>query len=292
MNGVGYPDPPLSHFRATEIWHTARPDRTAGDGWLGRAFTAPREGSTPSATHGVRAVAFDRQAPQSFSGAGSNTLTLRAFGDLRLPARIRDVDVLYRAWSSQPGVRGQVGRAGHAAWETARSIAALKPAKEGFSGRLGADLAQALSLLDARLGVDVLQLAFDGFDTHANQAEAHARLLGELGTNLRAFQRGVEARGLGREVVCVVFSEFGRRPEENLSAGTDHGTAGPVFVLGEQVRAGLHGAQPSLDPHHLVNENLRFTTDFRRIYAALLEGPLALDPHPLIGSHEPLDLWS
>lgn len=284
VNGVGYPNPDFSHFRSLEIWHTARPDRTSGEGWLGLALRA-RDASGP-----VTGVAFDRHPPQCLSGAGPGVLTLRDFRALRLPRGLRDVETLYRASAHLPRARGVVGRAGRDGLAAAREIASLKPADGAFTGRLGEDLRRALALLDARLGVEVIHLAFDGFDTHANQREPHANLLRELGTNLRAFQEGLDARGLGARVVTVVYSEFGRRAAENLSGGTDHGAAAPLFVIGDGVRHGLHGPHPRLDD--LDDGNLRFTTDFRRVYAALLRDALVLDPSPILGSFPPLELLS
>jgi uncharacterized protein (DUF1501 family) len=134
----------------------------------------------------------------------------------------------------------------------------------------------------------VIQLSFGGFDTHAGQAGQHNQILTQLGNNLRAFQEQIESLGLGDRVVTTVFSEFGRRARENLSGGTDHGWAYPCFVLGKGVKPGFHGAQPSLED--LDNDNLRYTTDFRRLYASLLRDFLEVDPKPVVGDFEPLGL--
>ena len=147
-----------------------------------------------------------------------------------------------------------------------------------------------MALLQADLDLEVLQLSFGGFDTHAGQAGSHNRLLGELGNNLRVFQDELEKAGLGEKVVTVVFSEFGRRVPENLSAGTDHGSAGPVIVVGQGVRPGFVGDPPSLED--LDGDNLRYTTDFRRLYAALLGACFGLDPKPIVGDYAPLELFA
>ena len=196
----------------------------------------------------------------------------------------------WNAYESLPGRRGEIGAAGAQAIEVADRIAKLKPAGGPFYGRLGTELRKVLALLKAKLDLECIQLSFGGFDTHAGQAGQHNRLLTEMGNNLRAFQEQIEAAGLGDRVVTVVFSEFGRRATENLSAGTDHGSAGPVFVIGKGVAPGFHGPQPSLDD--LDGENLKFTTDFRRVYAALLSHCFALDPEPVIGAHAPLELFA
>lgn len=110
----------------------------------------------------------------------------------------------------------------------------------------------------------VVSVRMDGFDTHADQLPTHARLLGELAEALATFQADIESRGLADRVMLMAWSEFGRRPAENAANGTDHGTAGPVFVLGKNVRGGLHGRAPSLRDTDFGN--LLHTVDFRRAY--------------------------
>lgn len=284
VNGAGYPEPNYSHFRATEIWFTAQPERTPVDGWMGRALDAS------AAKKPLRAVAFGKEAPLSLACASPGVVTMTEFSRFQLPKAMRSAAALWRAYETLPGRRGAVGEAGAQAIEVADRIAKLKPAAGPFAGRLGGELRKVLALLEADLDLECIQLAFGGFDTHAGQAGQHARLLGELGRNLQVFQNLLEQKGLADRVVTVVFSEFGRRVKENLSAGTDHGSAGPVFVVGTGLNGGFHGAQPSLED--LDGDNLRFTTDFRRIYAALLRQCFDLDPRPVVGDHAPLELFA
>ncbi|MHC5010339.1 MAG: DUF1501 domain-containing protein [Planctomycetota bacterium] len=284
VNGVGYPQPDFSHFRSTEIWYTGRPERTSTHGWAGRALaSAPR-------TAPIRAVALDREPPQSLHGAGPGIATFRDFKRFQVPAELRRVRQLYEAYREDAGMRGDLGEAGAAALDVAERISKLEPVSGPYRGGLGDDLRRVLALLESDLGIEVIHLAFDGFDTHANQRDAHRNLLSALGDNLDAYQDRLAQRGLAERVVTVVFSEFGRRATENLSAGTDHGTAGPVFVLGAGLQPGFHGSAPDLDD--LVQENLRFTTDFRHIYAAVLKDAMDLDPAPLVGDFPPLELFS
>lgn len=284
VNGVGYPEPNYSHFRATEIWFTAQPERSPSDGWIGRALDhVPSE-------RPLRAVALGKEAPLSLACASPGVVTMTDFSRFRLPDGMAPAAALWRAYESLPGRRGEIGAAGAQAIEVADRIAQLKPAAGPFSGRLGDELRKVLALLQADLGLECIQLAFGGFDTHAAQAGQHARLLAELGNNLRAFQGELEKTDLADRVVTVVFSEFGRRVKENLSAGTDHGSAGPVFVVGKGLNAGLLGAPPSLED--LDGDNLRFTTDFRRIYAALVEACFELDASSVLGDHRPLELFA
>jgi uncharacterized protein (DUF1501 family) len=116
----------------------------------------------------------------------------------------------------------------------------------------------------------VHRVTFTGFDTHANQAAKHGRLLERVGRSLADFQERLRRDGTSRQVLTVVYSEFGRRPEENVSGGTDHGTAGPVFLIGDGVAGGIHGTMPRLDD--LEHGDLRHVVDYRRVYATVLRG--------------------
>jgi uncharacterized protein (DUF1501 family) len=285
--GVGYPRPDYSHFRATEIWQTAEPDRAPRLGWVGRAL-----GERPRAVP-LRALAIAREQPLALVAAEPTVATLTDFARFRLPVGLEDVAALYASGagggSGATGAVAEVAHAGERALALAARIASLKPADGPFQGALGGDLRKALALLAADLDLEALHLGFGGFDTHAAQARPHGELLGQLAQNLAAWQGELARRKLDERVVTVVYSEFGRRAEENASAGTDHGSAGPVFVLGAGLHGGLHGAQPSLDD--LDDGNLRFTTDFRRLYAALVAHAWGQDPRPVVGDHAPLELF-
>jgi uncharacterized protein (DUF1501 family) len=144
-------------------------------------------------------------------------------------------------------------------------------------------------VIKAGFGTRIYYTAQDGYDTHANQLGAHAGLLTELSDSLAAFLDDLTKAGQGDRVAVLVFSEFGRRVAENASAGTDHGAAAPVFVVGPVAQAGPIGAHPSLED--LDDGDLKFHTDFRRVYAGLLDRWLGLPAAPLVGSEfEPLDL--
>jgi uncharacterized protein (DUF1501 family) len=281
--GVGYPEPDYSHFRATEIWQTAEPDRAPRLGWIGRALAA-RPRPAP-----LRAVALAREQPLALAAEEPTVATLTDFSRFRLPPGLERAERLYAPDPARTGAAADVARAGDRALGLAQRIARLAPAGGGFDGALGLDLAKAAALLEAGLELDALHLSFGGFDTHAAQQRTHGELLATLARNLAAWQARLAAKGLAERVVTVVYSEFGRRVGENASAGTDHGSAGPVFVLGEGLHGGLHGAQPSLDD--LDDGNLRFTTDFRRLYATLLAACFEQPPEPVLGAFAPLELF-
>ena len=283
VQGVGYPKPNLSHFRATEIWHTAQPERNPNHGWLGRAMDGHKR-AVP-----LRAVALTKEQPLSLAMATPGAVTLTDFSRFQVPMGMEASAALYRSSADEAGPVGALGQAGSEALDVAKRIASLSPASTYYPGTLGQRFKKVEALLGAKLNLEVIQLEQGGYDTHSNQAGRHARLLTELGNTLRIFQNRLERMGLAERVVTVVFSEFGRRASENLSGGTDHGTAGPVFVVGKGLRHGLHGAAPSLDD--LDRDNLRYTTDFRSLYASLLGHCYDINPEPVLGKHAPLELF-
>jgi uncharacterized protein (DUF1501 family) len=136
-------------------------------------------------------------------------------------------------------------------------------------------------LAGAVCGTRVFYTSQDGYDTHSVQLPLHASLLGELSGALRAFLDDLAAANLADRVLVLCFSEFGRRVRENGSQGTDHGTAGPVFLAGTGIRAGLVGAAPKL--LDLQDGDLKMTVDFRRVYASVLQDWLGLPSKLALG---------
>jgi uncharacterized protein (DUF1501 family) len=144
-------------------------------------------------------------------------------------------------------------------------------------------------LINAGLSTRIYYLTLDGFDTHANQGAAHFGLLRELSDAVAAFFQDVGQRGNGNRVLLMTFSEFGRRVKENASAGTDHGAAAPMFLIGEALKPGLVGTHPSLTD--LEDGDLRFHTEYRRVYATVLEHWLGWPSKMILGkTFEPLPL--
>lgn len=284
VEGVGYPDPSLSHFRATEIWHTGQPERAPTHGWIGRALDAhPRQAP-------LRSVGLATEPPLSLAMSGPGSITMTSFERFRVPSSMQGAAGLWRQHADATGLRGDLARAGTEALDVAARLASMSPAGGPYVGPLGDKLRLVESLLVADLDLDAIHLGQGGYDTHSNQTAQHARLLQQLGTNLDVFQRRLEAAKLADRVVVFVFSEFGRRASENLSGGTDHGTAGPVFVIGTGLRPGRHGAPASLA--ELDRENLVYTTDLRSVQASLLSHAYQIDPAPVVGDFAPLELFA
>jgi uncharacterized protein (DUF1501 family) len=156
---------------------------------------------------------------------------------------------------------------------------------------IGRSLALAAQIVGTKLGTRVLYVQHGSFDTHTTQKATQDRLLADFADAISAFYTDLKAHGNDKRVLTVTFSEFGRRVTENASRGTDHGTASPLFAIGGGIKGGLYGAQPSLDD--LDRGNLKFTTDFRSVYAALLEHWLERPSAPILGgAFAPTPLWA
>jgi uncharacterized protein (DUF1501 family) len=167
-----------------------------------------------------------------------------------------------------------------------RASVAYKPAATYPDDELGEALRVTASLVDARLGSRAISVELGGFDSHNNQRGQHDDRMRRLDAALTAFLDDLKGRTAGGEVLVLVFSEFGRRVQENGSRGTDHGTAGPMFVLGSQVKGGLYGKHASLTD--LDDGDLVHTTDFRSVYATAIDRWLGADAPKVLGARYPL----
>jgi uncharacterized protein (DUF1501 family) len=160
-------------------------------------------------------------------------------------------------------------------------LKANKAAKYPEYNQLAESLQSVSKLIVGGLPTRVYYVAIGGFDTHANQPGQHGNLLGRVADAIAAFHRDLELQGRGNDVILMTFSEFGRRANENASAGTDHGTASVMFVAGNSVKGGVHGDYPSLTG--LQNGDMKFTTDFRRVYSNLLDSWLGSSSQKILG---------
>jgi uncharacterized protein (DUF1501 family) len=278
--GVGYPNPSRSHFQSLATWHTARldPEEHKGPGWLGRGLDAAGKGASallvgsgppPVAIRGRRSVASAIERLEDFSlAAGADPRKALApeepADDLAAFVQRSMLDA-YATADRLHQVAGGTDDAGYP--------------PSGLASRLRL----IARLLKAGLDTRVYYTLQPGYDTHSAQLYTHSNLLFELSGALKAFLDDLAAARLADRVVVLLFSEFGRTVRENSSAGTDHGTAGPVFLAGPGVKGGLVGATPSLldlDPKH---GDLRRSLDFRQVYATVLEDWLGLPGKPALG---------
>ncbi|GLY69586.1 DUF1501 domain-containing protein [Amycolatopsis taiwanensis] len=275
VRGVGYPKPDHSHFRSMAIWQTASPDTPVPTGWLGRWLDI--SGDDP-----LRALSVEPVLPPMLAGAQTAAASMPV-GGLTLPK-----GALGKAFQSlgaaQPGE-------GYWQAKAARSVSDLYHAEQALGtaahpadraakggqrqGALSAQLDVVAGLIEAGVPTRAYSVSLGGFDTHADERGTQQRLLTELDGALTPFVQRLGRTDRGKQAVVLVYSEFGRRVAANASEGTDHGTAGPVFVLGNGVHGGFHGAEPSLTD--LDDGDLKETTDFRDVYATLLEQVLGTD---------------
>jgi uncharacterized protein (DUF1501 family) len=285
-----------------EIWESARLEPGAVDtGWLGRALdaTAPRPGEDVRALHvGSRSLPLALRAKRTEvpSLVGLDQYRLKLAGpDAERRAGRKAIDDLARLdRPADDPLLGFLRRSTLSAYESSRRLEQVTQPAAGGTKYPNFALARRLELvaqvLKAGFDTRIFYTSLDGFDTHANQPGTHAALLTELSDSLAAFHKDLAGAGQADRVAVVVFSEFGRRVAENASAGTDHGAAAPVFVVGPVAKAGLVGAHPSLDD--LDDGDLKHHTDFRRVYAALLESWLGCPAPAVVGpGFPPLDLF-
>lgn len=284
VQGVGYPDPNLSHFRSIEIWDTASGSHDyLEEGWLARAF-ARNPSPAAYAADGVVVGASDLGP---LAGTGARAIALTSPEDFLRSARLAHA-------AERPSKNPALAHILKVERDIARSAERLEPGQDLKTvfppGPFGAALRTAARLAANPQGVSVIRVTLTGFDTHANQQGVHAQLLRQLGDGLSALRAALVETGRWPDTLVATYSEFGRRPRENQSGGTDHGTAAVHFVTGGAVKGGLYGEMPRLD--RLDGQgNLGFTVDFRRYYATLLEGAWGGDSREVLGgSFPPLEI--
>jgi len=299
VQGVGYPNPNRSHFESMAIWHTARPKDTNEEqrGWIGRAFdAAPRPKLAETRADPDAIFVGPEVMPKALVGRRINAVAMSRVEDLtlRLPVAPKNTNAPSQrepsgsaAGAPTPDVAAFVRRRVLEAYGTATALAdANKSSAAGSEARYpGGELATRLRLISRLIksggGTRVFYASQPGYDTHGAQRLQQDRLLGEFSSALKAFLEDLKSNGLDDRVLVMAFSEFGRRVTENDSAGTDHGTAGPVFIAGGRVKAGLVGPTPDLTD--LEDGDLKVSTDFRRIYATLLTEWLNAPANEVLG---------
>lgn len=297
IEGVGYPNPNRSHFRSMEIWQTAVPEKIERSGWIGRYLDANCCGTAPAKGVEVSNAAIAIGGTLPLSLWTSHVLvpaigTINAFQfqtDGEYPDdrqnQLSAIREIYARSSSPREYEEFVRNVGRGALETSERIQQLArsytPRVTYPNDQFSQNLKLIAQLMQADLGTRIYYLALGGFDTHARQARTHATLLKTLSDGVDAFLADVEAQGRADEVLIVSFSEFGRRVRQNGSDGTDHGTAAPMFAIGQKVRGGIHGDAPDLV--NLVEGDLKYEIDFRAVYATVLEEWLGARSEPVLG---------
>jgi uncharacterized protein (DUF1501 family) len=280
--GVEYPNANFSHFQSTTIWQTASLADDTTSGWIGRWLD--QTGSNPMRALGVgptlqqgligvhqQASTIDDSTSASAQVPGQNPIFMAAYKELMAP--YSGQLTLERAAATSGANVITVGNAAAAA--LTKEAPPADPSKRN-AGDIGTQLAVVAECIEAGLPTEVYNVGFGSFDTHADQLDIHAGLLTQLDAAIENFMTAFPAPAAGKSPVIVVTSEFGRTPRVNASDGTDHSTASIVLVVGPAVKGGFYGHVPSftkLDEYG----NLIYTTDFRAIYATVLEDVLGVD---------------
>jgi uncharacterized protein (DUF1501 family) len=289
VQGVGYPNPDQSHFRSMDIWQAASTARDLTEGWIGKALRG-----IPGAAS-FHLADRNESAPLALTGAPVRVPSITALEDFQLRVeasnptdRRQQTAVIEGTATGNASAGSLIDFVHRTAANTYASSRRLQEVGRTYQPRvpypnsgLSNHLRLAAQLIDAGLGARLFYVSIDGFDTHAGQAAVHANLLREVSEAMTAFFRDMAARGHRDRILMMTFSEFGRRGRENGSRGTDHGSAAPMLLVGGRVRSGVVGAHPSLA--QLEAGNLRHHTDFRQVYAAVLDHWLGVPSRQVLG---------
>ena len=295
VQGIGYPNSNRSHFRAMDIWHTCEPVEIGTEGWAGRVI---RE-LDPGGHNVLTGVSVGKGLPRAMAVPG---VPVTSFDNLDTYGLLTGIDDAQRRTAALEVFKGMYGHEVGAGMvmdylsQTGLNVISgtseLKKAKTGYSSTVEYDdSAIANSLRDvarvhlAGLGTRVFYTAHGGYDNHANEVPDHPKLLTDLSSAISSFFQDLRAHDASSEVTMLVFTEFGRRIRDNAS-GTDHGSGGGAFIVGDHVKGGLYAQYPSLDPSRWVHgEDMEHTIDFRGIYGTVLEQWMGLDPTEIVGGH-------
>ncbi len=286
LNNVGYPNPDRSHFRSMDIWHTAsNSDEYLSTGWLGRYLDANCEGSCASAHH---LIEVDDMLSLASKGEYVKGLALQNPDKLQKSTQGRGLQLL----KQQAEDYHEEEPAAYLYKTLAETVSSAEylyekskvyRSKETYPNHaLGRQLKTIAELINSGVDSRVYYASVSGFDTHVNQKPAQDRLLGFYSNSLEAFVKDLKKNQQFNNTLILTFSEFGRRVKQNASNGTDHGTANNVFIIGGKLaQAGVYNEGPNLQD--LDNGDLKYSLDFRKVYATLLEGHLKADSQKILG---------
>lgn len=307
VQGVGYPNPNRSHFKSMDIWHTA--DTTAtGNGWLGRYFDSECCGSDSSGKptpEPMAGIAIGREAPLAMQGHISKPIGFESADLFQWLGKGVDqnlvpaYDEINRRGvpsgmnpDSSAGYLMRTALDAQVASEQIRKAVEQRPLVAYPGNDLARQLAMVSSMIRAGLKTRVYYVTLGGFDTHAGQGGEngrHAQLMQQVGSSLKAFYDDLKKQGNDGRVLTMTFSEFGRRVQQNASGGTDHGAAAPMFLCGPMIKPGVVGNHPSLTD--LDAGDVKFHTDFRQVYAGILDNWLKADSRKVLeGAYRPVDV--
>jgi len=299
INGIGYPNPNRSHFRSMDIWHTALPEDVGKEGWLGRTI---RE-LDPRSENVLTGVNFGRGLPRAL---GCRGVPVASVGNLKTYGLFPDIEdeklrkyaldtfsKMYGATNGGDAVMDFLGQTGMDALKGA-DILRTAPARYSSSveyadNPIAQSLKNVAQVMFADLGTRIYYTQHGSFDTHAGELPSHAKLWNEVSGAVGDFVDDLKEHDREDDTIIFIFSEFGRRIMDNGS-GTDHGSGGLAFVVGDPVLDGMYGEYPSLKEEDQLEGDLRFNNDFRQTYTTILERWFGIDAAPIVnGRFDPLE---
>lgn len=295
IHGCGYDNPNLSHFKSMEFWHTGVPNGSDSRGWVGRFADAYRPTPVDNLIVNVSpqqllAVKSSVHAPIVFSDPDKFTRkgmeeVAGPMGDVNRARATENPTLEFLRGIAETG-RKSSKAVQHACAEYNTTV------NYGAGRSLANGLRNIIALISSGFEAQIYYVNYGGWDTHSSQTSARRTLVGFFDDAVSGFWQDLERIGRADDVAMMIFTEFGRRVEENASGGTDHGTATPMFILGKQVRGGLYGQHPSLSD--LDDGNLKVTTDFRRVYATMVNGWMGYEDTGSIlkGQFKPFDVFA
>ena len=292
VQGIGYQNSSRSHFRGMDIWHTCEPDKIGTEGWVGRAI----RDLDPKKENVLTGVNFGRGLPRAMALAGTPITSVGDLDNVGLMTGIEEearrnlaLDLFKKMYSPAVGTGPVMEYLAQTGSDVLTGADILKKAPESYTSEVEyADNPIAKSLKDvarvhlAGLGTRIFYTAHAGYDHHANELKTHPGLLRDLSGAIMDFFQDLRDHDAADEVSMLVFTEFGRRMRDNGS-GTDHGSGGGAFIIGENVKGGLYAEYPSLNPSDwLKGEDLDWKIDFRGIYGTMLDQWMGLDSVPIV----------
>jgi len=292
INGVGYQNPNRSHFRSMDIWHTCEPDKVGTEGWLGRVI----RDIDPNSENVLTGVNFGKGLPRYLAVSGvpvASVSMLESYGILNgvteEPSRSLALDIFSKMYAPTIGSGAVMDYLGQTGLDALKGADILKTAPQKYSSSveyadtlISNNLKGIAKVLTADLGTRIFYTEQIGYDTHAGQAGNHEKLWTDLSRGVKDFYTDLQEHNVSDQVVMLLFTEFGRRVQDN-GTGTDHGSGGIAFAIGDSVKGGMYGEYPSLKQEDLLEGDLQFSHDFRGVYTTVVENWLNLDPVSVTG---------
>jgi len=291
IHGIGYPVPNRSHFRSMDIWHTAEPTTVGSKGWLGQAIAQ----LDPIGSNVVTAVNFANGLPRALAAPNvpvASVADLENYGLLTGVAGAEQRNMALTAFSRMYtpliGSGAVMDYLGQTGLDAMRGADILKEGPKRYTSNVeypenpfAKSMKAVAQVHFADLGTRIFYTQYGSFDTHTDEVALQKHLWEDISSSVAAFFQDLEEHQLGDEVTILMFSEFGRRVRDN-GTGTDHGSGGVAFILGNQIKGGHYNEYPSLNPVKLIEGDLAFNNDFRGLYTDILEDWLEVEARPIV----------